>query len=897
MIATYRLQLTPEFDFDAAAAVVPYLAELGVSDVYASPYLQATPGSTHGYDVVDHSRVNEELGGEKGRDWFCRSLAEHDMSHLLDIVPNHMAIGGPENAWWWDVLENGPSSRFASFFDVDWEYPPGESRNRILLPILGDHYGRLIESGEVRLDRVEGSFFFRYYEHVLPVSPRTLSGLLTRAARSVGSEELGFLASALDYLPLSSATDRSSVDRRHRDKEIIRSYVMQLLDAQPNVRRAVDAEVERVNNEPDLMDALHESQNYRLALWRLARSDLGYRRFFDINTLIGLRMEDEEVFYETHRRILEWLGDGSLRGVRVDHPDGLRNPLQYFRRLRNAGPDGWIFGEKILEEGEPLPPDWPIEGTTGYDFLNVVNRLLIPPESEERFTEFYRYFTGEQRDYSEILHTSKHTVLQDLFASDVYRLVDLFLQICARHRRYRDFNRDDVTRAISELLATFPVYRSYIVAEGSRGGTPAVTERDRAMIQEAVSSARNCVPDVDGELFEFLRAVLTLENTGATETEFVMRFQQLSGPTQAKGAEDTAFYVYNRLSALNEVGGNPGHFGSDLEEFHDFMRDRAANWPHAMSAGSTHDAKRSEDVRARIAALTGLADRWEEFVHAASVHNEQYRSENTPERNLEYLIYQSLVGAWPISVERIQTFTEKAMREAKTYTTWTAQDADYEARVKAFVDGVMADEEFRSMLTSFVDEIAVPGWKNAFAGTLVRFTAPGIPDTYQGCELWTHTLVDPDNRAPVDFEQRRALLQRLDDMPASAVFEDWESGLPKLQLIREALRLRQERPAAFGPDGGYEPVPVTLTTAASDTTAPEDETSADHPYVAYRRGDDVVVVARRFNSGAPAPAAGIVLGAGSWEDRLTGASYRGGTHDLTALLGDVPGALLVRTRE
>jgi len=878
MIATYRLQLTPDFDFDAAAAAVPYLARLGASHVYASPYLQASPGSQHGYDVVDHSKVNEELGGEKGRSWFCRSLAEADMGHILDVVPNHMAIGGPENAWWWDVLENGPSSRFASFFDVDWEYPPGEARNRILLPVLGDHYGRLIESGEVRLERVEGSFFFRYYEHVVPIAPRSLSGLLTRAARAVDSDELGFLASALDYLPLSSATDRASVYRRHRDKEVIRDYLAGLLDRQPNVRRAVDAEVERVNAEPDLMDALHEGQNYRLALWRLARSDLGYRRFFDINTLIGLRMEDEEVFYETHRRILEWLRDGSLQGVRVDHPDGLRNPRQYFHRLRNATPDGWIFGEKILEDKEELPPDWPVEGTTGYDFLNVVNRLFVSPDEEERFTELYRYFTGEQRSYEEILHASKHLVLEELFASDVYRLVDLFIQICGNHRRYRDFSRDDVALAISELLASFPVYRSYVVADKRSSSGQAVSDTDRRIIDTAIGDAKERQPEIDGELFDFLRAVLRLETTGDDEGELVMRFQQLSGPIMAKGAEDTAFYVYNRLCSLNEVGGNPGHFGSTAAEFHDFMKRRAERWPNAMSAASTHDAKRSEDTRARISVLASAPNRWEEFVHAASVHNEQHRRENTPDRNLEYLIYQNVVGAWPISFERLWGFTEKAMREAKTYTTWTNQDSEYEGRVRAFVEGIMADTEFLRLAEELVDEVRLPGWMSSFAATLIRLTAPGIPDIYQGCELWQHTLVDPDNRGEVDYEYRRSLLDRLDGLEATEVFEEWESGLPKLHLMRTGLALRAERRDSFSAKGGYQALEVVG----------RDEPSC----VAYRRGSDVIVVARRFHAGDERET--IELPSGTWIDRLTGRTIQGGSADIPQLLGSVPGVLLVR---
>lgn len=885
MIATYRIQLSADFDFDAAAAIVPYLSRLGISHVYASPYLQAVRGSTHGYDVVDHGRVNEELGGERGREWFCRSLAEAGMSHILDVVPNHMAITGPESVWWWDVLENGMSSRFAHFFDVDWEYGGGSS-NRILLPVLGDHCGRLIEAGEIRLERSGGSFRLRYYEHVAPVSPRSLAGILETAADHAESDDLAFIAGAMARLPASTDTDRHSIARRHRDKEVLRRTLAELLDEQPNIRRAVDDEVERVNGDPELLDSLHEAQNYRLALWRLARSDLGYRRFFDINTLVGLRMEDEEVFSETHHLVLQWLADGSLSGLRVDHPDGLLDPREYFERLRRAAPRAWIVAEKILEPDEHLPPDWPVDGTTGYDLLNEVNRLFVSRAGEQPLTELYQAFTGERRSYAAILHGAKHLVMTELFASDVYRLIDLFGQIAARHRRYRDFSGDAIATALTEVLAAMPVYRTYAVA-----ATGEISDTDRGIVTEAIGAARERLPEIDEELLEFIGRVLMLEVRGDLESEFVMRFQQLSGPVMAKGAEDTVFYVYNRFVGLNEVGGDPRRFGTSSQAFHRFMEHRVAHHPRAMSAASTHDTKRSEDTRARLAVLSTIPDRWKRFVTELAERTASYRSTDTPgtrlpDANLEYALYQNLVATWPIGFDRIWAYAQKAMREAKTHTRWTSQNAEYEAGVQRFLEALLGDEAITDVIDAFVEEIRIAGWMNSLAATVVRLTAPGVPDTYQGCELWDHSLVDPDNRRPVDYEARMALLDRLQEIEPAEAFAEWESGLPKLHVMRTCLALRAEREASFA--GGYTPVAI----------------SGDHgeSFVAYLRGDDVLVAVRRIqpvgdiDPASPSAEATLELPTGRWTDRLTGRRYGDATRTLSlpALLDRAPAAVLVK---
>lgn len=875
--ATYRIQLSPDFDLDAAAGIASYIAQLGVSHAYASPYLQAAPGSTHGYDVVDHARVNAELGGEKAHEWFCRSLVENNLGQVLDIVPNHMAISGPDNAWWWDVLENGPSSRYAAYFDVDWSQHNSVDGNRILLPILGDHYGRALEAGEIRLERSAGSFLIRYYEHVFPVAPRSLVDVLSRASKDCDSADLGFISSALDYLPLPTATDRPSTQRRHRDKEVIRAQLARLLDEQPPVRRAVDEELRRINEDPELMDALLSDQNYRLALWRIARSDLGYRRFFDINNLVALRVEDDEVFRDTHRLILGRLADGTLQGLRVDHPDGLRDPEQYFRRLRDHSPEAWIVAEKILHRGERVPSSWPVEGTTGYDFMTVTDGLFVDAEHEGAFTDFYQYFTAEPTDYEEVLRTKKYQVMDDLLGSDVNRLTELAMQVCREHRRYRDYGRDEVGNALTEIIASYPVYRTYV-----RAGLGEVTEADREIIEKVTASAHERRPEIDGELFSFLKSVLLLEYPGDAERELVMRLQQLTGPVMAKGAEDSAFYTYNRFSMLNEVGADPGVFGTDPAELHAELAYRAEHVPRAMLSSSTHDTKRAEDVRMRLAVLSEIPAEWEQFVHTVSVHNEQHRTEGLPDRNMEYLIYQTLVGAWPISVERMLTYVEKSAREAKTYTSWTSQDETYETALREFVRGIMDDEEFLRHLEGVVERVKRPGWVNSLAMTLIKLTAPGVPDIYQGSELWNLSLVDPDNRRPVDFSHRERLLRELSELSPEEIIQRIDDGLPKMWIIHEALGLRNRYPEAFGPDASYTPLEPVGEGAA-------------HCF-AFMRGEKVVTVVprlplRREEHGS---ACRLKLPKGNWQNVLTGSRFKGVEQRLDTVLGAAPVALLVR---
>jgi len=865
--ATYRVQLTPRFGFDQAVEILGYLARLGISHLYCSPYLQAAPGSEHGYDVVDHARVNEELGGEEGHERLCLKLAENGLGQVLDVVPNHMAISGRGNRWWWDVLENGPSSRYASYFDVTWDPPERRLKNRILLPALGDHYGRLLESGQLRLARQGVRLLVRYNGNEYPIDPRTYGSVLETGFRELARE---FAA-----LPVVKPDDREGAVRRH---ERAAALFERLEQAGPT--EALDACVERLNGDPDLLDGLLEQQNYRLARWQTAGSDLDYRRFFDINSLVALHAEDPEVFAATHRRVREWATSGVLHGIRIDHPDGLRDPLGYFRRLTEAAPEAWIVAEKILGGGEELPADWPVAGSTGYDFLNRALGVLVDEQAEAALTAVYADFTGEAAGWREIEHDKKHQAMRELLGSDVNQLGELFVRVCEGNRRYRDFTRPELLDCLTEVIACLPVYRTYVRAEEG-----AVSEQDRRCIQAAVGEAGRRRPDLDPEVLGFLARLLLLEERGEHTAELVARLQQTSGPVSAKGVEDTAFYTYNRFSALNEVGGDPGRFGLSPEAFHEASRRALERWPRAMLATSTHDTKRSEDVRARLAVLSEIPAAWQAAVQRWSGVNRPRKSEGLPDADAEYLLYQTLVGAWPIGVERARTYMLKAAREAKVHTSWIAPDARYEAALASFVAAVLGDERFLEDLDGFLPPVIEAGRVNSLAMKLLCLTAPGVPDLYQGSELWDLSLVDPDNRRPVDYEVRRRLLDRLEgegERAAAAALAEPESGLPKLLLVSRALALRAERPAVFAV-GDYRPLSVTGPRAGHA--------------LGFVRGGEVAVVVPRLTLALGGEWAGTAceLPPGRWADRLTGARLSGGGPvPLAELLRGFPVALLER---
>ncbi len=880
--ATYRLQLHAKFTFEDAGGVCGYLKDLGITHVYCSPYLQAAKGSMHGYDVVNHNRVNGELGGEEGLRGFNGKLRAVGLGQVLDIVPNHMAIGTRANILWWDVLENGPSSEYAEFFDVDWDPPESKLRNTVLIPILGDQYGRVLEAGELKLEREGGKFVIRYHEHAYPAAPASVAGLVAAAAERCGSDDLLFLADSLTRLPRPTRTDAASKERRHRDKEVIARYLEELCASRPEVAEAIARELERVNGDFDsadfdALDAIITNQNYRLAYWKTAGRDLGYRRFFDVNSLVGLRMQDERVFREAHRLVLEWVREGDLDGLRVDHPDGLRDPQTYFERLRAAAPTAWIVAEKILERGERLRASWPVAGTTGYDFLARAGGLFVDSTAERTLTEFYTEFTGESGELQEVVRNRKHQVMRESLGSDVNQLTAQFLDVCEGHRRYRDYTRHDIHQALRELSACFPVYRTYVDADRGR-----VCEEDIRHIDEAVERAKGHRPDLASDLFDFIRSVLTLETRGERECEFAMRFEQFTSPVMAKGVEDTAFYVFNRLVSLNEVGGDPGCFGITARKFHELSKESFEKWPEAMLATSTHDTKRSEDVRARISLISEMPDRWTEAVRRWAAHNERHKRGGFPDRNMEYLLYQTLFGAWPIDRERMANYMEKASREAKTHTSWTEPNAVYEEALRNFVGAVYDDAEFMRDAEAFTAPLIWPGRVNSLAQTLLKLTAPGVPDLYQGTELWDLSLVDPDNRRPVDYQLRRRLLGELKKLAPREILDRADEGLPKLWVTARALDLRRQRPEAFGRDGAYEPVCARGA-------------RADH-VVAFRRGGEAMTVVPRLvlrldgDWGDTA----IDVGRGRWRNVLSGENFEGGELSLGALLRSFPVALLAR---
>jgi (1->4)-alpha-D-glucan 1-alpha-D-glucosylmutase len=891
--ATYRLQLRPEFTLDDAADLVPYLSRLGVSHVYLSPCLQASPGSTHGYDVVDPSRVNAELGGEPARQRLCQALEAHGMGQVLDIVPNHMAVAGDQNPWWWDVLENGPASRYAPYFDVDWEASEERWPNKVLLPVLGDHYGRILENGELEVRFQEGHFTLHYHEHSFPLDPWSLAGILGGAHQDSGSELLGFLAESCARLPRPGSATGGQRERRHRDKAVIHQLLAGACRDEPDAQAAILARVERLNQDPDALDALIEHQNYRLAWWRTADRDLGYRRFFDIKDLAGLRVEDQEVFEAIHQLPLRWYQEGSVQGLRIDHPDGLRDPAQYFQRLAQACPGAWVVAEKILEPGEQLPEDWPIAGTTGYDFLNRVQGLFVDPDGEAPLTTLWEALTGEAAPFEDQIYQAKRQVLQDLLGSELNRLTSLFVSICEGQRRHRDYTRHQLQQVLLEAACCFPVYRSYV-----RAGEPPAP-MDREHIHQALSQVKARRPDLDPELLDFLRALLTLEREGRLETELALRFQQLTGPAMAKGVEDTVFYRYHRLIALNEVGGDPGRFGLAPADFHVACAEAGRRHPQAMLATSTHDTKRSEDVRARLCLLSEEPQAWAVAVRGFMAHNARYRSPQGPDPAMEYLYYQALVGVWPgiaddeavkALLPRLQGFMEKAAREAKQHTSWTHHHPEYEQAVQQFVKATLNDEAFLRQVQAFVTPLIEPGRVNSLAQTLIKLTAPGVPDIYQGTELWDLSLVDPDNRRPVDFSDRQQGLEVCEAGPTpERILQDMDTGLPKLWVIRQALALRALHPQWFDERAGYRPLH-----AKGDRQG---------HVVAYQRGPDpggsgqaegVVVIVPRFTLrlGGTGPDTRMTLPTGRWHHWLTGETLEGGEHTVADLLARFPVALL-----
>lgn len=873
-IATYRVQLHSGFTFDDAADLAPYLASLGVSHLYCSPILQAVSGSTHGYDVVDHGQLSEDLGGAAAFARMADALDEHGLGIVIDIVPNHMALAPSSNRWWWDVLEDGPTSRFARYFDIDWGASGQTADPSVLVPILHDHLGRILEGGELGLARRGGTLVVIYRDHELPLSPRSFDEVLSAAARRVGSPELARIAEDLGALPHAADDRGEAIEARHRGKFELRQRLAALVQLAPELAYAIDGELALVVADAGRFELLLARQNYRLAHWRTADEELDYRRFFSIATLAGLRVEDEDVFADSHRLIGELVTSGRVTGLRIDHIDGLRDPSAYLRRLRALVPDAYVVVEKILARGERLPSVWEVSGTSGYDHLNAVNDLFVDETGEVPMTAAYCAFVEDDASFDEIARDARRHVVSGELVAETERLTGLLAAACASRRRHGDHTRRDLRGALSEVLVAFPVYRTYVAA----GADP--TEEDRARVAAAVTTASAANPDIDVELLELLGSILVGDEVGLVETELAVRFQQLSAPVMAKGVEDTAFYRYQRLVSLNEVGGDPSSFGRPVSDFHDHCVHAATHWPDTMVTLSTHDTKRSADVRARIDLLSEIPRDWAATCYRWAGHNERYRREGAPDRATEALLYQTLVGTWPIEVERLQAAMGKAAKEAKVHTSWTTPHPRYDGALADFIGAVHGDPWFVREIEAFLDQhrLVLLGRMTTLSQVTLLATATGVPDLYQGTELWDNSLVDPDNRRPLDHVTRAGALVSLLPATAREALHHLDDGGTKLWLISRLLRDRRRRPSRYA---GRQHIAMP----ASGPKA--------HHVVAFHRQPLAVIVPRLLVGLAEDwKDTTITLPGGSWQDVLTGALTTGGTHRVAEVLADFPVAVL-----
>ncbi|MGC4000145.1 MAG: malto-oligosyltrehalose synthase [Anaeromyxobacter sp.] len=970
--STYRLQLHAGFGFDAAAAVVPYLHALGITDLYLSPILAAAPGSTHGYDVVDHGRINPELGGEEGYARLAAACAARGMGILLDYVPNHMGIG-PQNPWWMDLLENGRASIHARAFDVDWAPIKAELAGKVLIPVLGDQFGRVLERGELKLGREGGAFLIRYWDHAFPVTPRSVPQVLRLrldALREAAGpddphvQELESICSALEKLAPRYEPTPESVAERAREKEVAKRRLAAVCEASEAVRAHVDGNVAALNGTPgeprsfDALQALLDAQPYRLAFWRVAGEEINYRRFFDVNGLAALKMEDPAVFGEAHRVVLGLIREGKATGLRIDHPDGLYVPPAYFRRLQAshllervrllAAAEGapldaaaearalerlfaeleagrlplrplYVVVEKVLVHPERMPDGWDVDGTTGYDFLAAVNGLFVDPAAERAFDTLHARVAGGREDPREVAAEAKRLIMSASMSSEVNMLAHRLSRLSETDRRTRDFTLNELSAALVEYVALFPIYRTYVTRRGE------VEERDRATVEATIARARRRSPVVDPSIYDFLRDVILqrypdgLADEARREwLEFSLRLQQVTGPVTAKAVEDTTFYRYVRLVSLNEVGGEPRRFGVSPGEVHGLLADRQARFPGSLSATSTHDTKRSEDVRLRIDALSELPGdfraaftRWSRQNRPHALRKE---GRTAPDRRDEYLLYQTLIGAFPDQglapgtpdhaafVERIQQYMQKALREGKRHTSWTNPDEEYEAAVRTFVARALSSRPFLDGLAALAGRAAQAGRRHSLSQVAVKLFAPGVPDVYQGTELWDLSLVDPDNRRPVDYDHRRHLLEALQgrlsqgpearralvrEVSAPGALPD---GRAKLLLLHCGLHARAADRALFL-HGEHRPLAAAGPHAA-------------HLFAFARlhQGRAALCVAPRLTlalaeqgGGAPRwegtlPLPGLP---GRWRDVVTGAEHQGEALQVAGLLEEFPVALLV----
>lgn len=896
--STYRLQLHAGFAFADAEAVLPYLRRLGIEDCYLSPVFEARPGSMHGYDVMRHDRLNPELGGDEGFDRFIRSARESGMGVLLDIVPNHMGVGN-DSVWWQDVLENGRASEYADYFDIDWNPLKPDMQGKLLLPILGDQYGAELESGHIQVAIEDGRGKVNYYDHSMPLAPRSLPLIFAERETAELPERFRDLLRDLSHIPPNDTADSSLAAQRRAQLEEIMPKIRKVLADSQN-QKAIAAALQKVNGKKGdarSFDRLHEileAQPYRLAFWRVSAEEINYRRFFDINDLVGLRMENAAVFAATHCLIRSLLAERQVTGLRVDHCDGMFNPRQYLIRLqllyiasqcRGSSPvapvaengieseirDGlrgydwsavqgplYVVVEKILEPREALPREWPVRGTSGYDFVHFVNQVFIQRENEKRFNYLYERVIGRTADPNEIIYRSKLQVMQNALSSETYVLTNLLSQLGSADRRARDFTDNLLDSAIRETIASFPVYRTYIDDRGE------YSQRDRAYIHQAIVRAKHRSPDVDASAFDFLEQTLLLHGRSGEEIDqrelyFALKFQQLTGPVMAKGVEDTAFYTYNRFISSNEVGSSMQSFGISTETFHASNVERLETSRDAMVATSTHDTKRSEDVRARLNVISEMKLMWPIFTRRAQRLNARFKhtledGRVAPDANEEYLIYQTIAGAWPWRmnsakdrrefVERLQQYMTKALSEAKVNLSWINPNEKYVAAVHAFVAAILMpgiagkEPRFVSALRELLPALQMFGAVNSLAQVVLKATSPGVPDFYQGSEMWDLSLVDPDNRRPVDYVLRSealdGLLRKAEAEGATAVCRELtgklDDGRIKLWTTHRAMAARAEMAELFR-RGEYVPIR-------------EDEKHAEH-VIAFlrRRGNECALIA------------------------------------------------------
>ncbi len=830
-VATYRVQLTADFGFDKAAAIVPYLKSLGITHLYASPFLKARAGSTHGYDIVDHTQFNPELGGEDGFERLSAALTQNDIGLILDFVPNHVGIHFADNPWWLDVLEWGPASPHAVSFDIDWDTLPFRARGGVLLPIIGNGYGAALDGGEIELkyDAADGAFSAWYYEHRLPIAPERYSEILRAIVKQADAAE----TEAGKALLALAAKDKGLRHPTYREAPAFKQALAAIGGGADVIARGLEA-YKGGPHRPVQTKALHnllERQHYKLGHWRLASSEINYRRFFDVNTLAGLRVEDAGTFEAIHRLVKRLIAEDKLQGLRLDHIDGLRDPAQYFTRLRKLIRDAqggkakpfYLLIEKILGEHEKLVPLAGVHGTTGYEWMNVITQVLVDGKGLGDLDEVWRQASNISPQFPPLLKEAKRRVLDTLLLSEFTVLTRLLARIAGGHYTTRDYSADNLRQAFELYVLHFPVYRTYLTATGPSDG-------DRALINETIDKARADWFGADEGIFDFLRDALTLdllktENAGTHSAPRVRRFalkvQQFTGPAMAKSLEDTAFYRYHRLLALNEVGGEPAAPAMPIATFHAMMQERVKDTPHGLTSTATHDTKRGEDARARILALAEMPSEWASLVGRWKLMNAPHLvtdgDQRAPSAAFEYMLYQALVGAWPLDgdksfTERMQAYALKAAREGKQETSWLNPNEFYENGLKTFIDRILdpgQSAEFIASMQGFAERAALIGALNSLSQITLKATLPGVPDFYQGTELYDFSLVDPDNRRPVDFDDRAKVLASLGDAPDwVSLAQHWRDGHIKLAWTRELLKLRNEMAAVFA-DGGYKPLDVT----------------------------------------------------------------------------------------